>query len=130
MTTWTVQERNWAALAHASGGILMFLVPSFGFVAPLLIWLKEKDASEAVAWHAKQALAFQIAMTLGVWLCGVAGTALSCFLIGFLFYFVALVPWLAGVIVPLFAAAQVNNGHDTWSYPGLGALVERPKRLG
>lgn len=125
----TAQERNWSALSHASGGIAMFLLPSFGFLGPLLVWLLKKDESAAVAYHAKQALFFQLAMTLAVWLCGVAGTALSCFLIGFIFYFVAFLPWLAGVVVPLLAANNVNNGQDGYGYPITGGMVDRPLQL-
>ena len=126
----TVHERNWAALAHASGGIAMFFAPSFGFLAPLVLWALHKDKDAAIAWHAKQALYFQLAMTLLTWLCGVAGTALSCFLVGFVFYFVAIVPWLAGVVVPLLAATAVNNGRDDYAYPMTGGMVGRPPRLG
>lgn len=126
----SAQERNWSALAHASGGIAMFLLPSFGFLGPLVVFFLKKDESAAVAYHAKQALFFQIAMTLAVWLCGVAGTALSCFLIGFVFYAVAFLPWLAGVLVPLLAANNVNNGEDDYGYPLTGGMVDRPRELG
>src|SRR5690606_9927342 len=83
MATLTVQERNWAALSHASGAILMFLMASFGFVGPLLIYLMKHEESPAIRYHAKQALYFQLAMTCIVWVCGALGTALSCFLVGF-----------------------------------------------
>lgn len=129
MATLTVQERNWAALSHASGAILMFLMASFGFVGPLLIYLMKHEESPAIRYHAKQALYFQLAMTFIVWVCGALGTALSCFLVGFVLYIPAFVAWVAGIVVPLIAATRVNNGEDGYAYPLTGGMVERPLQL-
>lgn len=126
----SAEERNWATLAHASGGAVMLLMPSFGFVGPLLVWLTQKDKSAAVAYHAQQALYFQVAMTLAIWICGALGSALACFLVGFVFYALALLPWLAAVVLPLLAANNVNSGADDHAYPLTGGMVDKPPQIG
>jgi uncharacterized protein len=53
----TQDERTLAILAH-----ILTLVS--GFIAPLIIYLVKKDESKYVAEHAKEALNFQITITL------------------------------------------------------------------
>ncbi len=123
MNELTTQARNWSALAHLSGGVLMFFAPSFGFIGPGLVWLLNKDKHDVVA-HARDAFRFQVAMTAAIWLCGMAGTGLSCFLIGPIFYLVGLLPWFAGILMPIQAAHKVNNG-EGFGYPLTGNEAAR-----
>lgn len=53
----TSEERSMALLAHVLGLIVWF-------IAPLVIYLVKKDESRYVAEHAKEALNFQITMTI------------------------------------------------------------------
>lgn len=53
----TSEERNMALLSH----VLALIV---WFIAPLVIYLVKKDESRFVAEHAKEALNFQISMTI------------------------------------------------------------------
>ena len=64
---------NIAMLAHLLG---IF----FGFLAPLVIWLVKKDESRFIGEQAKEALNFQITMTLACFISGL----LMMVLIGFL----------------------------------------------
>jgi len=114
----TTQDRNWSALAHLSGGIIMFLGPSFGFVGPGLVWLIHQDNPNVVG-HARDAFKFQVAMTAAIWLCGLLGAATSCFLIGPIFWLIGFIPWLLGVGAPVLAAHRVNNG-ERYGYPITG----------
>ena len=64
------------------------------------------------------------------WVLAGIGTALSCFLVGFAVYLLALVPWFLGMALPLLAGTRVNNGDDGYAYPLTGRLVKRPLLLG
>ena len=117
-------ERNWSMAAHLSGALAMFFLPVCSVAGPALVLLLHKD-SPTITYHARQALLFQAAMMASIWLLGAMGTALSCFLVGFLLYFVALVPWALGLAVPVWAGLQVNNG-ESFRYPLIGRWVEEP----
>ena len=123
MNQLTTQDRNWSMLAHLSGGVLMFFAPSLGFIAPAVIGLISQDKPEVVA-HARQAFRFQIAMTATIWLLGMAGTMMSCFMVGPLFWLLGFIPWIAGVLLPMTAAHRVNNGDD-FNYPITGNELRR-----
>ena len=63
--TATQDERTWALLAHLSGLIASFL-GGMSFLGPLIVWLIKKDQSEFVGDQAKEALNFQIAVTIAL----------------------------------------------------------------
>jgi len=116
------EDRNWAVLAHASGALSTVIIPSVGFLGPLLIWFLRKDQSAEVARHARQAMVFQLAMSVLAWVLGAMGSALVCVGVGFVLLAAAVVPWLAAIIVPIVAAVRVNNGEDDFEYPFVGQL--------
>ena len=95
-------EKLMAILAHVLGLL-------FGWLAPLIIWLLQKDSSSYVDEQAKEALNFQISMLIYLTLAG-----FSVFiLIGFL-----LLPILGvfGVVVAIIAAIRANEG-TLYRYP-------------
>jgi uncharacterized Tic20 family protein len=51
------EERNWALFSHLGALILTF-------IAPLVIWLTQKDKSSFVEEHAREALNFQISLLI------------------------------------------------------------------
>lgn len=56
-------ERNLSAVIHGST-LCRFFVPFGNFIFPLLFWLPNKKQYAFVDYHGKQALNFQISMTL------------------------------------------------------------------
>ena len=78
--------RTWAAIAHFSG-YLGFLIPLGNVVGPFVGWLIKSDGHEFVADQCKEALNFQISMTIYL----AVTFLLSFLLIG--------VPFLIGVVV-------------------------------
>ena len=48
-------ERIMAALSHATA-----LLPFMGVIAPIVIWVTQKDKSQYVAFQALQAMAYQL----------------------------------------------------------------------
>jgi uncharacterized protein len=116
------EERTWSLLAHLS--VLLNLITGFaGPIAALVVYLIYKDRSRTVAYHALQAMIFQLIWWYGgglligaMW--AIVG-ALSAIVIGvvlipfaLLFTLVfALLP-MGAVIYGIIAAIQVNQGQD------------------
>jgi len=67
----TPDERSWGMLAHLSGLIAM-LLGGLSFLGPLIVWLIKKDQSPFVADQAKEALNFQIAATIAIYISAVS----------------------------------------------------------
>jgi uncharacterized Tic20 family protein len=61
----TAEERQWALVAHLSG-LVASALGGFAFLGPLVVWLVKKDQSVFVADQAKEALNFQIAVTIAL----------------------------------------------------------------
>ncbi|NNF19465.1 MAG: DUF4870 domain-containing protein [Flavobacteriaceae bacterium] len=61
--TITKHQRNLSALLHAST-FSRYLVPFGNIIAPLVIWLANKEDHEFVDYNGKQALNFQISLLL------------------------------------------------------------------
>jgi len=102
-------ERLWGTLAHL-GVVAGLLLPSLGnVIAPLIIWLVFKDRSEYVNYHAKEALNFQITMTLGFIVFGI----LSILLIGIPFLIALAV---ADLVFSIIAATKADKG-EYYKYP-------------
>ncbi|PKN93751.1 MAG: hypothetical protein CVU44_08015 [Chloroflexi bacterium HGW-Chloroflexi-6] len=59
LPTPTQDERVMAALSHASA-----LLPMMGVIAPIVIWVTQKEKSKYVAFQSLQALAYQLSMIL------------------------------------------------------------------
>ena len=58
-------ERTWAMFCHLSGFLGYFVVVPFAsIIGPLVVWLLKKDASAFVDAHGKEAINFQITMSM------------------------------------------------------------------
>jgi len=95
-------QRMWAMLSHL-GGLL------FWFVAPLVIWLIFRERGRFVDEQAKEALNFQILMTI-VYIVGIITTPI---IIGFVILPVA---GIAALIFIIMAAIAANKG-QAYRYP-------------
>lgn len=61
----TKDEKMWAMLAHLSA-VVGFIIPFGNVIAPLLIWILKKDESAFINDQGKEALNFQISITIYV----------------------------------------------------------------
>jgi hypothetical protein len=117
MTERSHQESNWATFCHLSAlaGYLLPLTYPFScvllgnLIGPLLIWLLKKDLSPSVDQHGKEALNFQISISIYA----LAASALIVVLIG--------IPLLIGLaifnfIMIIVAAVKCKNGRE-FRYP-------------
>ncbi len=112
----TEQERTWGLIAHLSA-LAGLLVPPIGHVlGPLVVWLVKREKSAFVADQAREALNFNITMTL----VGIACVILAFILIGFFAGVIAGLYWLVMVIV---AGVKANEG-VSYRYPFALRLVK------
>jgi len=109
------EDKQWASFAHL-GGIL-------GFLPALIIWLIFKDRGPKTNVEAKEALNFQITVTIGYIACIILGTVLSIVLIGFLFYLIQFAIWVAAIILSIIAFTKVNAG-GSYRYPFALRLIK------
>lgn len=95
--------------AHLSGLSLYLGVPFGNILGPLLVWLFKKDESPFVEAQAKEALNFQISISIY----SVVAALLAFVLIGFL-----LIPalFVAHIVLTVVASVRVSEGR-AYSYP-------------
>ena len=103
------EERNWATICHLAGFAFFILPPIGHVVAPLILWLLKRHDSSFIDEHGKEAVNFQI----GVSLYGVLCFILIFFLIGLP---IALLLFLFWAICMIYAAIQANDGMS-FRYP-------------
>ncbi|QDU69018.1 DUF4870 domain-containing protein [Engelhardtia mirabilis] len=110
----TSEQRTLSCLAHLStfaGGI----VPFGNVIAPLVIWLVQRDESPFVAEHARQALNFQITMMV----LGFVSLAVVVATLGLAVFVVApvlIVVTMLGLVFTVIAAVRGYEGRE-YRYP-------------
>jgi len=105
----TENERTWGMLAHLSA-LFGLVIPLIGNVlGPLLVSIARSDQSAFVAAHAKEALNFNISVTLAALVC----TLLMLVFVGFLLGSALFIAWL---VMTLIAAIKASEG-AAYRYP-------------
>ena len=102
------EERTWSVVAHLSALSALF-IPFGHLLGPLVIWLIKRNEMPMVDRHGKEALNFQITVTLAAFVCGL----LMVVGIGVVLLFVLLV---ADAVLVIMAAVKTSRG-ETFSYP-------------
>lgn len=110
----TQDERTMALVAHLSA-LSGFVVPFGNIAGPLVVWLVKRDESAFVADQAKEALNFQITMTLAV----IVSVVLVFLLIGIP---LLIVLGLAALVLPIVGGIRANEGRR-YRYPFTIRLV-------
>jgi uncharacterized protein len=109
MSEITREARNWAMICHLSG-FALYLLPPFGqVVAPLLIWLLKREASAYIDEQGREAVNFQISITLYM----ILAFFLIIFLIGVPLVLMVL---LIHAILMVIAAIRASEG-AAYRYP-------------
>lgn len=111
-----------SAAAGGSTGLAMFthlslligfIIPFFGLIVPIVVWITKKDSDQLATANAKEAINFQISILL--WVVLLVGLAFA----GPLVWVAAalgVVLILACVIMPIVAAVKANGGEE-YRYP-------------
>lgn len=107
--------RTWNMLCHLSG-LLGFVIPFGNLLGPLIVWQLKKNEIPSVDQHGKDALNFQITVTIALLIC----IPLFVVVIGFV-----LMPLigLAALILMIIAGIKANNG-EAYRYPFSLQLVK------
>lgn len=109
------EARKWALFAHLSG-FLGCLIPMGNLIGPLLIWQLKKDAHPFVDDQGKEALNFQITVTIAALICA----ALMLILIGLLLIWVVVI---GAVVLMIIAAIKANEG-QAYRYPFCWRIIK------
>ena len=98
----TNDDKNMAVLGHLLGLL-------FGFIPSLIIWLVNKDKNQYVEGQAKEALNFQITLTIGFFVAWITS---------FLFIGALLFPvlWVMEVVFCIMGAVASSKG-EYYRYP-------------
>lgn len=134
------------ALAHVT-----VLMPFMGLVAPIIIWVTQKDKSKYVNFQALQALAYQIGLMLfwfigmGCYMCSIFGTfflipggatladgneeivgpiMVMTFMIPFLVFGLMILGFIAFIIYGIIGAVMTLQGRE-FLYVFIGRRVKR-----
>ena len=112
----TENERTWGMLAHlaALAGLVLPLIGNV--LGPLFVSIARGDQSAFVAAHAREALNFNITVTLAAIVC----TLLMLVFIGFLLLSALFIAWL---VMTLVAAIRASEG-AAYHYPFSLKLVK------
>ena len=101
--------RMWAMFCHLAG-LCAFILPAVGnIVGPLIFWQLKKDEYPFVDEQGKEALNFQISMTIY----GLISAALTFICVGF---FLLAAVGIVDIVFLLIAAVKANNG-QSYRYP-------------
>lgn len=101
-------EKQWILIAHLSG-FAGFAFPFGNIVGPLLVWLLKKEHSVLLEEHAREALNFQISVTIYVMIAS---------LLLFVFIGVILIPIILIIqVVLMIKAALLADKGGFYIYP-------------
>jgi uncharacterized Tic20 family protein len=107
-TTPSSDEKTTAMICHLLG-LVGYVIPFGNIVAPLVLWQMKKEGSPYIDYHGKEAVNFQIALTVYIFI-----AALSIMvLIGIV---LAPLVGIAGLVLMIMAAIKAKDG-ENYRYP-------------
>ena len=101
-------DKLWATFCHLSA-LIGFVVPFGNVIGPLVIWLVKRNESVFIDACGKEAVNFNISLSIWALIC----IPLCFILIGFLLLAILLVVW---VVCAIIASIKANNG-EYYRYP-------------
>ncbi len=104
----TKDDRTWALLAHLSA-LAGYVIPFGNIVGPLIVWLIKKDQSWFVNDQGKEALNFQLSVTIYLII-----SAILVFVVVGIVLVIAVA--IGALILVIIAAVRANEG-ITYRYP-------------
>ncbi|MEK6243412.1 MAG: DUF4870 domain-containing protein [Pseudomonadota bacterium] len=102
-------EQNWAMFCHLAA-LAGFLIPFGNIFGPLIIWLMKRADMPMVDRHGKEALNFQITVSIAIAIC----IPLMFILIGIPLIFIV---GIGALVLTIMAAVKVSNGNFDYRYP-------------
>lgn len=113
----SLNERQWILLAHLAG-FAGFVFPFGNVIGPLVVWLLKKEKSPLVEEHAREALNFQISITI---------YAVIASILFFVIVGMVLLPILIIVqVVLMIKAALAADRGEFYRYPLTFRFIKHP----
>lgn len=109
-TTITGDDRLWGMLAHLLA-LVSYLLAGLSFVGPLLVYIFKRDKSAFIAYHAREALNFNISLAVYMVI-----TVLLTYLITQLLAVLILAIPIFGCAMAIIAGLKANKG-ELYHYP-------------
>lgn len=103
------QARNYGMLCHLTALVLFLGVPFGHLIGPLVVWLLKKNDHPFVDEQGKEALNFQISMTIYALV-----SALFVFVVVGIFFLIVLA--IVDLILVIVASVKISNGQH-YRYP-------------
>lgn len=103
-----VQSRTWEVLCHVSA-LAGYVIPLGNIIGPLLIWLIKRAEVPDVDAHGKEAMNFQISVTI---------YAVVCLLLVFVVigFFLLIALGIAALVLTIIASIKASSG-ELYRYP-------------
>lgn len=109
-------EQNWAMICHLSA-LAGFIIPFGNIIGPLVAWQMKKDTMPLVDQHGKEALNFQITVTIAALIC----LLLFLVIIGVFLIFIV---GIGALVMTIIAGIKVANGDLNYRYPFTLRLIK------
>jgi uncharacterized protein len=116
----TNDQKNLAFICHLSG-FFWFVIPGLNIIVPLIVMLVKGGEDSFVSHHSRQALIFQVIMSVAMIVLTVVGLVLLIVLIGFLVLGVLLVVAIIDIMLILIATFAAARG-ELYTYPLMGGV--------
>jgi uncharacterized Tic20 family protein len=113
-TTPSSDEKTMAMVCHLLGRV-GYVIPFGNIVAPLVLWQMKKEGSAYIDYHGKEAVNFQIALTVYIFIAALTIMVL----IGFV---LAPLVGIAGLVLMVIAAIKAKDG-ENYRYPFIFRLL-------
>ncbi|MBN2224614.1 MAG: DUF4870 domain-containing protein [Deltaproteobacteria bacterium] len=116
----TNDQKNLAFICHLSG-FFWFVIPGLNIVVPLVVMLVKGNEDPFVSHHSRQALIFQVVMSVAMIVLLVVGLVLLIVLIGILVLGVLLIVAAVDIVFILVATFAAARG-EWYTYPLMGRV--------
>jgi len=116
----TSDQKNLAFICHLSG-LFWFVIPGLNIVVPLLVMLIKGNEDAFISHHSRQALIYQVVMSVTMIVLLAVGVVLLIILVGFLVLGVLLIVAVVDVIFILVATFAAARG-ELYTYPLMGRV--------
>lgn len=110
------EARRWAMFCHLGGLAWVIPFPLTNIIVPVVIWISKREIDRYVDDQGKEAINFQITMTI-YWLVAAVGVyLLKQVLIGYLFFWLPLLIMIAQLGGSVVGAIRAHDG-EKFRYP-------------
>ena len=114
-------------MPHIAAVVVSMLLPSLGFLGPLVVALRNQQDAEVV-YQARQAAVFHLCVSATAWSIALLGTLLTCFIGLGPAVLAGVFVLTVGAITSVVATLRVLGG-NTWRYPLVGGWVRPSPEL-